>query len=48
MEIPHVTFSGHVGVLKKNFPHSVSRFDSWSEIFLISQSDDLIIITVTK
>ena len=46
MEIPYLTFSGHVEVLKKNYSHSVSLYGSWSESFLISQSDDLIITTI--
>ena len=46
MEIPYVNFSGHTGVLEKNYPHSVSCFYSWLGISLISQSDDLIIIAI--
>ena len=45
MEIPNVTISGHLGFMYKNPLCLVLYLDSWLEIFIISQYDDLIIIT---
>ena len=41
-----MNFSDKVGLLNKNYPCSFLYLGSWSENYLIYQSDDLIIITI--
>ena len=46
MESPYGNFSGHVGLMDNNSPILFSNLYSWSEMYPISQTDDLIIITI--